>query len=269
MNNSKVIVLFRRTGQLYRDTALIVMNVLIALLIFNGCLYLLFTAKDAHELRQAHPAAVSRPLFNPDGSPVDNGKRNSYQLKWIDLHAYGQISPRYVSQVLDESYELAALGMAYQPWVEFADPEFHGQLVNVDRDELGFLHRRTINPPNVEHWSTVKIFVFGGSTTFGYNVADEQTWPTYLSRMLNEQAQAHAMPLHLEVVNFGRSYYYPSQETALLLDLLKAGHRPQLAIFFDGVNTSGSSEDVPEFYPQFKEQFHNVQYGKLLGKKPP
>jgi len=151
--------------------------------------------------------------------------------------------------------------MVYQPWVEFAEPEFHGSLVTVQNDERNFLNRRTINPPNLEHWPIVKIFALGGSTTFGYNVSDEHTWPTYLSTILNEQARAKSLKLHIEVVNYGRGYYYPSQETSLLLDLLKAGHRPQGVIFLDGVN-SPVKDDVPEFYPRLKEQFQNIQFAK-------
>lgn len=250
-------------GQLYVISAVILLNTLISFIILNLLLQVIFIAKDAYDSGKKKESSLeySSEPFNPDGSPVDNGKRNSYQLGWIDLHAYEGLSPSYVSEVLDDSYELAERGMAYQPWVEFAEPEFHGKLVAVERDELGFLNRRTINPPNPEQWPTVKIVTMGGSTTFGYNVSDEHTWPTYLSTILNQQARAKSLELHIEVVNYGRGYYYPSQETVLLIDLLKAGHRPQVAIFLDGVNSAGTN-DVPEFYPRLKEQFHNIQFAK-------
>ena len=255
--------------QLYQTSAVIFLNTLLTFALLNLLLYGALLAIDAYVSGKAvkkiksmlqHSDETAK-LFNVDGSPVDNGKRSFYQLSWIDSHAYGSLSPSDVSGMLDDAYDLAERGMVYQPWVEFAEPEFHGRFVTVHRDEQGFLNRRTMNPPNPDRWPTVKIFALGGSTTFGYNVADEHTWPTYLSTILNKQARAQSLKLHIEVVNYGRGYYYPSQETSLLLDLLKAGHRPQVAIFLDGVNTT-ATDDVPEFYPRLKEQFHNIQFTK-------
>src|SRR5262249_29714696 len=108
----------------------------------------------------------------------------------------------------------------------------------------------------------INIFVFGGSTTFGYHVSDEHTWPSYLSQILNETSE-----VNIKVTNYGRGYFNPSQEAILLADLLKSGHRPSLAIFMDGVNPPHSidgpsyTEEVAESYkkshfpPSYLEHF--------------
>lgn len=252
-----------RLRQLYLLTAVLLFNTFVAFIVANLLLAYVFWMKDAAELadRNSQMVAAARggQLFNADGSPVDNGKRNSYQMAWIDYTAYGNLDPAYVSEVLDEFYTLSALGLMYQPWVQFAEPPYQGKHVTVETDARGFPRRRTVNPTNPHASPVVEILVLGGSTTFGYNVSDEHTWPSYLSEILNRRSRAESLNRHVEVLNYGRGYYYPSQETALLIDLLRNGHRPSQVIFLDGVNTGGE-QDVPEFYEQARRQFRNLQF---------
>jgi len=53
--------------------------------------------------------------------------------------------------------------------------------------------------------------------------------------------------------------YTPAQELALLTALVRAGHRPDLAIFMEGVNW-GSRKDAPYFTDKLKETFLNSQF---------
>jgi hypothetical protein len=96
--------------------------------------------------------------------------------------------------------------------------------------------------------------VFGGSTTFGYNVSDEHTWPSYLSHVLNETSG-----VDVQVTNYGRGYFNPSQEAILLQDLLKSGHRPSLALFMDGRNPPGAI-DVPKFTKEVAKGYRQLQF---------
>jgi len=209
--------------------------------------------------------AASRPgqLFNSDGSPSNNGKRTPYELKYFDFAAYENIDADYAADVLTDFYELSKLGFIYQPWVEFSEPPFKGQRVNIDLDPRGFPIRRTINPPNDQNLPVVEIFAFGGSTTFGYHVSDEHTWPSHLSKILNEKSEAEGLSIHVEVFNYGRAYYVPSQETVLLIDLLKSGHRPSLVLFMDGLN-QGFTPDVPHFTPKISQAMRNMQFNPPL-----
>src|SRR5262249_27453175 len=125
---------------------------------------------------------------------------------------------------------------------------------HIDRDIRGFPVRRTINPDNQTSRPVINIFVFGGSTTFGYYVSDEHAWPSYLSRILNEAAG-----VEVQVTNYGRGYFNPSQEAILFTDLLKSGHRPSLAVFMDGVNPL-EAEDVPNFTKEVAEGYRKLQF---------
>ena len=69
------------------------------------------------------------------------------------------------------------------------------------------------------------IWFFGGSTTFGYGVADHETIPAHLANILKS-----------EVINLGRGYYFSAQENLFMLELLRSGYRPEKAIFLDGLN---------------------------------
>jgi hypothetical protein len=95
------------------------------------------------------------------------------------------VPQRYVSDVLDDFSDLAKLGLTYQPWVQFSEPYFSGKLVYIDIDKRGFPIRKIINPYISSQSHVVNILILDGSTTFGYNVSDEHTWPSYLSKVLN------------------------------------------------------------------------------------
>jgi hypothetical protein len=107
----------------------------------------------------------------------------------------------------------------------------------------------------------VRIFTLGGSTTFGYNVSDEHTWPSFLSKILNQKARAEGLGIHVEVTNYGRGFFNPSQEAILAADLLKHGHRPNLMVFMDGVNhgVGVNYADVPFFTERIAKQIRNLQ----------
>jgi len=243
-----------RVKKIYSATAIVVLNALVVLAVINILLSGVFYIKDSN-------GAVERPqpkddgrLFNSDGSPADHGRRSDYELTWFDYASYENIPEEYAADVLDDFYDLSRLGFIYQPWVEFSDPPFNGKRVHVDRDIRGFPVRRTMNPDKQTERPTITIFVFGGSTSFGYHVSDEHTWPSYLSRILNETSG-----VDVQVTNYGRSYFNPSQEAILLQDLLKSGHRPSLAIFMDGLNAP-YVVDVPKFTPEVAEGYRRLQF---------
>jgi hypothetical protein len=129
----------------------------------------------------------------------------------------------------------------YEPFTTFKERAYSGRYVNVDPN--GF--RRTFGqgpwPPDSRTQTTV--FVFGGSTTFGYGVADDDTIPSYLARMLEVSDPKRP----LKVYNFGRAYYYSTQERILFEQLVTSGVVPDLVIFIDGLNDFRYAEDEPEF----------------------
>jgi len=118
--------------------------------------------------------------------------------------------------------------LVYEPMTGMKEAPFKGQYVNVH--EAGF--RLSANqgpwPPKRDFFN---VFLFGGSTLFGYGVADHQTIASYLQIMLGKQ-----LGRPVRVYNFGRGHYQSSLERLLFEKLLVSGYRPDAVIFVDGLN---------------------------------
>ena len=246
-------VFLNRVKQGYSTAAIVLLNTIAVFVVLNVVLYGAFYVWDGGLRREPRRPPDDDKLFNSDGSPARTEKRSYYQLRWFDYTAYGAAN-EYVSNVLDDFYDLSRLGFVFQPWIHHSEPPFAGKLVHIDRDAAGFPIRRTINP-KADGLPVAHVFTLGGSTTFGYNVSDEHTWPSYLSTILNERAKG----IRIEITNYGRGYFNPSQETILLTDLLKSGHRPSLLIFMDGVNPP-SITDEPNFTDELKSAMRKIQF---------
>ncbi len=232
----------------------------------NLLLSVVFFFRDSIKIKQQkyarHSNYVNTKLFEENGAPINNGMRSGYQLKWVDFTAYEGFDKAYVSDVLDDFFQLNRKGFSYQPWVGFSQPIFNSKTINIQPDKFGIPIRRTSNPAGEEK-ETIQIFVFGGSTTFGYNVSDEHTWPSFLSKILNKRLIDNNSEKQIEVINYGRGYFNPSQEVVLLIDLLRRGHKPDFVIFMDGVNGPGSC--IPKYTKKTAEAVNLIQHGKIPG----
>ena len=249
----------------YVDICLVVTNTIVLFFAVNLIVSIFFLAKDkisaSSNQGTTRNAVISQGgLFDDAGAPVDNGRRTSYQTAWFDYTAYeGIVDETYAGTVLDDFTNLSARGFAYEPWVQFSEPLYQGKLVHVDVDAQGLPKRRTVNVGPSAKSSVIRIFTFGGSTTFGYNVSDEHTWSSYLSSLLNQRAEMLGQDVRVEVTNYGRGYYYTTQEVLLLMSLLRRGQRPHLVIFLDGVNEDQSCRDAPYFTERLQEAMDNLQ----------
>ena len=153
----------------------------------------------------------------------------------------------------------------YQPWVGFSERPYHSSLLNVD-DADPVPTRRTIQSTAPGPVKKV-IWLFGGSTQFGWGVPDSQTITSHLAAIV-----ARLQPgVRYEFVNYGHSYYYSSQEVALFLTLARRGDRCDGAIFLDGLNetTDYSAADEPAFTARtaaafLKEQSENPSRRRSL-----
>ena len=118
----------------------------------------------------------------------------------------------------------------YEPWIEFRNVDYKGKFVNVEGLQRRSVPTAFINPSSKD---TVDIFFFGGSTTFGFNVADNETIP---SQFLQLYQSKYPNGRSVRVFNFGTPTYYSYQELMLFTKLLFQGRRPDVVIFIDGVN---------------------------------
>ncbi|MSO54351.1 MAG: SGNH/GDSL hydrolase family protein [Rhodospirillales bacterium] len=144
----------------------------------------------------------------------------------IRTQVYPGMTPDDIYQLHMESWELR--NYEYQPMSEFREGPFRGRFVNVT--DAGYRKGRRDDPwpPSPADFS---IFVFGGSTTFGYGLPDDQTVPAALSDAASRVTDASA-----PVYNFGRAYFFSTHELLEFQRLLMAGYRPSLALFVDGIN---------------------------------
>jgi nucleotide-binding universal stress UspA family protein len=76
------------------------------------------------------------------------------------------------------------------------------------------------------------IWLFGGSTAFGFGQRDDFTIASQMVKLAEERG------VQIEVVNFGVSGYVNWQEVDRFAAALEKGPAPDLALFFDGANES-------------------------------
>src|ERR1700722_5668198 len=122
----------------------------------------------------------------------------------------------------------------YVPFLIWGERPWHSKYINVDESAVVNM-RKTTNPACDQAQRRV-IWMFGGSTLFGMGVPDEATIPSYLSQELNSKG-----PTCFAISNYGVEGYLTNQEMILLVELLKKEQRPDLVIFYDGVNDSDAA----------------------------
>jgi len=89
--------------------------------------------------------------------------------------------------------------------------------------------------------NTFRIFVLGGSTTFGYGVLDNQTYPYYLQELYDNAA----LPFNIEVINTGWAGWGSLKEVNLIKERL-LDFDPDLFIVYDGWNDSNKQNKKNE-----------------------
>ena len=137
----------------------------------------------------------------------------------------------------------------YEQFTEHAENNgYNNKFVNVT-PELG---RKTISPKNCDQ----KIFLYGGSTAFGYNVTDDQTIASQIGRFLIESNYK------ICIKNFGRGSYFSTQENILfqkhiLEEKIKYG---DIIIFLDGINENGNRNSRNTGYLYEANKIINQKY---------
>jgi len=79
--------------------------------------------------------------------------------------------------------------------------------------------------------NTYRIFVLGGSTTFGDGNDDNETWPYYLQEIFDVADLSY----NIEVINAGTSSAWSSSETKMIREKI-LGYNPDMLMIYDGWN---------------------------------
>ncbi|MGH9383872.1 MAG: SGNH/GDSL hydrolase family protein [Vicinamibacterales bacterium] len=191
----------RSVRRAWTPLAIVLLNTVALLLAVNAVTWVALTTYDAYS------------AFEP---PIRSAYPN------VDLtRVYPGYSNEDIDTLLSEQWSQTHI---YEPFTEHRELPRNSRYINVAPEgyRLNGVGSPTWPPPT----NAVTVFVFGGSTTFGVGVEDASTIPAHLARLLHG----------VHVYNFGRRFYYSSQERSLLEELLAKGLVPDLAIFIDGLN---------------------------------
>jgi hypothetical protein len=140
----------------------------------------------------------------------------------------------------------------YEPFTTFKDGAYHSRYINIDSAGFRVIKNQAPWPPRPEAF---KVFVFGGSTAFGFGVADDETIPSYLQECIRRADPSRPVAVY----DFGRNGYFSSQEMVLFQQLLNAGLVPQVAVFIDGLN---------EFWRADGQPLGTDKYRRFMDGKP-
>ena len=145
--------------------------------------------------------------------------------------AYPEMNEAQRRQLLRESSTPSSIEVLAQP----REAERRGEYVNVSATGFRWVAEQGPWPPVARHYN---VFFFGGSTGFGYRVADADTVASQLQPMLGDRDDRPT-----RVYNFAHGGFNSHQERLAFDRLLSLGYVPDLAIFLDGMNEFVASRD--------------------------
>lgn len=185
-----------------------------------------------HRNRAVRGAYNQVRMFMPEGNPI---KRLYPQVDFTRI--YVGHTAEEIELIQTDPFRLAYV---YEPHTGFTVAPAKRKTVEVTG--AGFRAGADVQPWPPDS-KAINVFVFGGSTTFGYSVRNGDTLPA----AMQEEFRRAARDRRVECYNFGCGYYISTQERLRFEMLLAAGHRPDVAVFLDGLNDFYYYDGKPEF----------------------
>jgi hypothetical protein len=130
--------------------------------------------------------------------------------------------------------ETASYVEQWSPYYVYRVGDMHGRFINVT-DGVRATHQSAASG-----LARHLVMVFGGSAAWGHGVADADTLPSWLARL----AEAAGEPL--DVRNYAESGWVNWQGIVFLLERLADGERPDVVVFYSGVNETLSGLQWPD-----------------------
>ena len=210
----------------YRDIAFVFLNTVLLFLAMELVATAILATSKVSYIRGLLESVMGRP-----------GKIVDHYLA-LPFYAEQEWSQAYWSELLQ------ALRKDYYPYVVWRSPGFSGELLNIDGQG------RRVTPGAACVPGALRVYVFGGSTAWGWGAPDWGTIPAYLQQQLERQ---YAEPVC--VVNYGENAYVSTQNVIQLLLLLDSGDVPDAVVFLDGVNDvlAASQNRAPLVHQNFEE----------------
>ncbi len=136
---------------------------------------------------------------------------------------------------VDHYHEIESLEERWQPYVYFRPRPFQGKTIRIGPDGLRATWQPTAGWGDDVGKKPVKVLMMGGSSLWGFGARDEQTVPSLVARKLHDRG------LKVEIKNLAQLGYVSTQEMIGLVRELQQGYRPDVVIFYDGVNDTTSA----------------------------
>ncbi len=115
--------------------------------------------------------------------------------------------------------------LRWEPYSYWRREPFDGSLINIDESGVRATPTSSVNADDP------LILMLGGSAMWGTGARDEHTIPSRLAQALADAGRS------ARVVNLGERAYVSGQSLAALQQWIREGsERPELAVFYDGVN---------------------------------
>lgn len=160
--------------------------------------------------------------------PVKNISSRAYYYDPMDVFndSIEFMRSIYPGKSDEEIKELILFTNPYQnhPVLEYQEKIQTSSFYNVGFEGVRFDQK--VNQKNVASLINGAVWVFGGSTTFGQGVKDDETISSFLNRLDTSNTY----------INFGVHAYHQTNEIEKMLLLLKKGYKPSRVIFIDGLN---------------------------------
>lgn len=205
-----------RFARAYRAAAVILLNTLLLLLFVNLALFIYFRVERAY----TQPPPVS-------------------EERWAALErVYPGMSREEIGALLAETRSPART-YVYEPFIGYKDRPYAGRFINILAEGFRLTRGQGPWPPDRGRFYTV--FLFGGSTAYGWGLPDDQTPASHLQEALPGVVAGR----ELRVYNFARPGYFSTHERILFERLITAGFAPDMAVFVDGLNDFMALEDRP------------------------
>ena len=220
--------LLKRLPRLYSTLAVLLLNTVVLLLLVELVAVVLTTL---------NPPATTQ------AETVEEFKQRMLRLSYYYTQDWAR-------EYWDEHMEVVD-HWAYRPYTIWRTLPYNGTQINVGEDGI----RPT--PDSNCGTDTYRVYVFGGSTTWGYGVPDWGTISAYMQDRMETRDVC--------VVNQGELAFNSTQELIWLIQLIESGDIPDLVIFYDGTNdvsTAGRSSTPGSHF--FIENIRPVVKGSLV-----
>jgi lysophospholipase L1-like esterase len=135
----------------------------------------------------------------------------------------------------------------YTPFIGWTRKDYTGRYINIKDG-----HRQTYRP-SMNSKPVLRLYIFGGSFTWGTGGRDDYTIASYLVKLAGQEG------MYVEAENYAESAFVNWQSVIRFAELCAEGKVPDIAIFVEGVNDVGAKLQTPYLkrvhanFPEWRE----------------